>query len=279
MLIRSSNNGFDTVVVEILQARDLEHIRHLQPSGWSDIVNEFKFYVNSPFCFPSKTEIDNKIVGIGAAIEFENTAWLAHIIVDINHRRKGIGVSIVDELLKYMENRSIETYLLIATEMGLPIYKKTGFQVVSEYNYMNREKPSQTMKISDNITQYKKKYKDTVLKLDKEVTGENREKLLIEYMNYSYVYIEKKMVRGFYLPNLREGLIIADTDQAGIELLKLKLITQDKVIIPAQNTAGLTFLKQNGFVITDVRGIRMIRGKQIDWQPKKIFSRIGGNFG
>jgi len=37
---------------------DLDAIGALQPEGWPDIVAEFGFYVNSPFCYPIKTKIN-----------------------------------------------------------------------------------------------------------------------------------------------------------------------------------------------------------------------------
>ena len=53
----------------------------------------------------------------------------------------------------------------------------------------------------------------------------------------------------------------------------------DKAVIPAENKAGIEFLKQNGFVESQTKGTRMILGNEVPWFPKKIYSRIGGNFG
>lgn len=264
---------------EILSNSDLEHIRHLQPSGWTDIMVEFEFYVNASFCHPIKIEINNKIIGIGAAIEFGKTAWLAHIIVDPEHRRKGIGYQIVEVLLEYLENRSIETFLLIATDMGLPIYEKAGFRIVCEYTYLKKEIFQHTRKISDHIVHFSEENLDIIYKLDREVSGENRSWLLSDYLTDSYVYMENNVIIGYYLPKLREGLIIAKSNIAGIELLKIKITTHDKIVLPSDNLTGIEFLLNNGFGRLEVKGTRMIRGKNIDWQPEKIFSRIGGNLG
>ncbi len=267
------------MALNILSNNDLEYIRHLQPSGWSDIKVEFEFYVNSSFCYPIKIEVNNKIVGIGAAIEFGKTGWLAHIIVDPEHRRKGIGYQIVEVLLEYLENRSIETFLLIATDMGLPIYKKAGFRIVSEYTYLKKEISQHTIKISDHIVPFKKENLDIIYKIDREVSGENRSWLLSDYLIDAYVYMENNVITGYYLPRLGEGLIMVKSDVAGIELLKIKITTHDKIVLPSDNLTGIEFLLNNGFIRLEVKGTRMIRGKNILWQPKNIFSRIGGNLG
>jgi len=61
--------------------------------------------------------------------------------------------------------------------------------------------------------------------------------------------------------------------------MKVKYASADKAVLPPDNLHGINFLKQHGFKITDTRGTRMILGKDINWQPEKVFSRIGGNYG
>ena len=61
--------------------------------------------------------------------------------------------------------------------------------------------------------------------------------------------------------------------------MNLKYARSDKAVIPSLNIAGIEFLKQNGFIEDSVKGTRMVLGKELDWKPKNIFSRISGNFG
>ena len=258
---------------------DLTEIRKLQPDGWSDIVPDFEFYINSPFCNPVKTEIDNKIVGVGASIIFEKTSWIAHIIVDSNYRKRGIGTTIVNQLLKSLRDDSIDTCLLIATELGLPIYEKAGFRAVTGYSYLKKERPCDKMPVSVNVIPFAEKHRSMIYDLDKEISGENRSKLLKDYLGNSLVYIENNRVSGYYVPALKDGLICAERNDVGIELMKTKFCDSEKATLPSDNIAGIDFLKQNGFVESGVKGTRMILGKDIDWHPEKIFNRIGGNFG
>jgi N-acetylglutamate synthase-like GNAT family acetyltransferase len=264
---------------ETVGYNDLNEIRNLQPAGWPDIVPEFEFYIDSKYCHPILTRADTKIVGIGALIIFDKTCWMAHVIVDEVYRKRGVGYKIVEELLDQLHNYSIDTCLLIATELGKPTYQKVGFRIVSEYYYLNREKQWPNFTIPKNVTSFKEDYYSMIICLDKKISGENREALLSEHIKNSTVYIEDNIIKGYYLPGLEEGLILADTIEAGIELMKVKYSKIDKAVIPSENTAGIEFLKQNGFVEIRTKGTRMILGKDIDWKPEKIFSRIGGNFG
>jgi GNAT superfamily N-acetyltransferase len=256
---------------------DLERIKALQPEGWSDIVSEIRFYIRAQFCYPIKAICDNEIVGVGAAISYRNTGWLAHIIVSAEHRNKGIGGAIVNHLCDYLKSAGHKTILLTATEMGYPVYKKAGFIEQTEYVFFETtERFSCTL--SDSIVRITKKDKEEVLDLDKLISGEDRQHLLSDYLNDGYIYRRDSQAVGYYLPGLGEGLIIADDPDAGIELIKFRNSFSNKGVLPLSNAAGIEFYRNKGF--NEIKRIkRMIYGEEIIWRPEKIFSRIGGNFG
>jgi GNAT superfamily N-acetyltransferase len=258
---------------------DIDKISCLQPEGWPDITDAFRFYCNHDFCNPIKMTIDSEIVGIGNSILFDKTAWLAHIIVYSGYRNRGIGYTIVDYLIEDIKTRGIETSLLIATELGEPVYVKAGFRKVSDYLYFKREFPHIGKQFSDNIQPFKDDFYNDIIQLDTYISGENRESLLKSYLNKSFVFISNKVVNGFYIPSLGEGSIFAATIDAGRELMRFKYSTVDKATIPSENQVGIEFIKEFGFIETNTIGKRMIFGKDIEWKPEMIYSRIGGNFG
>ena len=266
------------MTLEPIVFNDLDEIRNLQPNDWGDIIPDIEFYLKSTFCYPIKATIDSKIAGIGTLIIFENTSWIAHIIVGRNYRNKGIGSQIVNELLKKTKEDAIETCSLIATDLGKPVYLKAGFRIETEYTFLKREKQWINGPVSKNVIPFKEKYRTAIYELDKAISGEKRELLLKDYLANSVLYIENENVAGYYLPDLKEGLIFADTNEAGLELMKLKYSTVDKAVIPIENVIGLEFLKQQGFIETS-KGTRMVFGKDLSWNPSKMYSRIGGNFG
>ena len=89
---------------------DLSEILKLHPVGWPDIVPEFEFYIRKEFCYPIKAILENKVVGVGTLIVFDNTGWLAHIIVDKNHRNSGIGFQITEKLINDGNNKSVKSF-------------------------------------------------------------------------------------------------------------------------------------------------------------------------
>jgi len=258
---------------------DLEKIRFLQPDDWPDIIIDFKIYLHYDFCWPIKLISDKQIIGVGAAIAFKNTGWLAHIIVDSNYRNRGLGGKITGELKRILAAQGLSNLLLLASELGKPVYLRAGFRVVGEYLYMQRKSDPKPFITSKSIIPFNQKYRSSVLELDRAITGENRTELLLSKINSSHLYIKGEELMGFYIPELCEGPIIAQDDTAGIELMKVKYASAEKAVLPLDNKAGKDFLINNGFSDTGKKGTRMILGEEVNWQPEKIFSRIGGNFG
>lgn len=258
---------------------DLDEIKHLQPEDWSDIIPDIEFYIRSGFCLPVKACVDERIAGIGVAIVYDATAWLAHIIVDVSFRNRGIGLGIVSELLQGLRDYPVTTCMLTATELGKPVYVKAGFRAVSEYIFMNREKSGMDHPVSPGIVEYTAQYRAQILQMDRIVSAENRERLLSTHLEGSRVYIKDGLVQGYFIPGLKEGPVIAENPEAGMELLKAKFSKAERMVLPSENITGIEFLKQNGYTVTITKGTRMVLGENPAWQPEKIYSRIGGNFG
>ena len=263
--------------IESFTSHDLRAVAGLQPDGWPDIFPSIEYYCKSDFCFPLKASLEGKVVGIGTAIIHGNTGWLAHIIVSPNHRNAGIGSTITKALIDLCRKNSCRTLLLIATALGEPVYKKFGFEVETKYLFFDHG-VSPTLETSPEIFAFQKRHEGALFELDRVVSGEDRKKLLREHLNNTLVFVENNLLKGFYMPTLGDGLIIAESPAAGLALMKLRTASTDKFCIPMQNENALNFLNQHGF--TEYRqASRMILGEKVKWDGSKIYSRIGGNLG
>lgn len=108
--------------IQPLDVTDIEAIARLQPAVWSDIRIAFRLYSASEFASPVKAVHDDRIIGIGNVMVFEDTAWLSHIIVDADYRRRGIATAIVGALLEHVHRRGVATSCLLSTSLGEPLY-------------------------------------------------------------------------------------------------------------------------------------------------------------
>ena len=264
--------------IQPVNINDLNEIVKLQPEGWEDIGSHFQFYIKSTFCKPYKYVINKTIAGIGAVIFYKNTAWLAHIIVRPENRNKGIGKLIVKHLTDDVKKTGCSSILLIATDLGEPVYLKSGFRIVSNYLVFKREEQIKKINIDPHVVSFINEYADDILKTDLEITGEDRSNLIFPVLKSAGLYVKKNKILGYYIPQLNEGPVISKTSEAGISLMNYKYSAATKVVLPEQNKTGIDYLKNAGFIETS-RLKRMILGNDIAWKPEFIYSRIGGNFG
>jgi hypothetical protein len=117
------------------------------------------------------------------------------------------------------------------------------------------------------------------LELDAQISGEDRARLLAPHLETAKITVDQNHLTGYYLPSLGEGLIVAETPEAGAALMSEKYRGGEaRAVLPQENEAGISFLSKNGF-IQFLTGSRMHLGAEITWQPSKIYNRIGGNLG
>jgi N-acetylglutamate synthase-like GNAT family acetyltransferase len=264
---------------EITQT-DLPEIARLQPEGWSDIVNAFQYYIEKEFCYPVCLQIKGNIIGVGACISFGLTGWVAHIIVDPDFRDRGYGSIITNFLMEALLSKGSETLLLIATEMGMPLYRKLGFLSIMDYRYLRLDGCRMIKHQPQNVRHFSSEFCAELLKMDRLITGESRGSILNgSVLRSSILYIDGTSLTGFYIPEAGEGPILALSEVAGLELMKLKYSNTETAVLPSANAQAIKFLIANGFIDSGIRGTRMQFGKEIKWYPEYIYGRTGGNLG
>jgi len=266
------------MITDQLKKTETHKLTALQPEGWPDIVPHFDFYTNAKYCFPIKISIDNKIVGIGSSIIHDNSAWLAHIIVHPEHRNKGIGKQITQKLIKQTTEKGCKTIQLIATELGAYVYEKVGFKIDTEYIFYKVSENKEKHIASNHVIPYQDSLYENLLAFDYDISGENRQVSLKQHLKNAFIFFKNNKIEGFFLPSFGEGLILASTPEAGIELLKLRLNTHKNVIFPINNSVAKEFTENKGYEIA-YRAKRMRLGTKPITKPANIYARIGGNLG
>lgn len=268
-----NNLNFKAIIRE-----DLTNLSDLQPDGWENIKIKFEYYLNNDFCHPIKLLLNKKIVGIGSVIVHEDIAWLGHIIVHHDHRKKGYGKLITQELIAIAHSESCKSIQLIATDMGAPVYASIGFIEDTAYLFYKEVSIPKTSIMNVNIEKFNATYKRQILLLDKCVSGENRICEIEPHLHAGYVYLSNNMVEGYCLPTLGQGLIIAKNEIAGTELLKEHLKSTTTIVFPKENQSAQSFLYAQGF-LPYATAKRMYMGENIDVKFKNIYNRIAGNIG
>jgi ribosomal protein S18 acetylase RimI-like enzyme len=256
---------------------DLNWIQGFQPEGWPDIAVYYRMYLNYSFCHPVKIMKQGEPAGIGCAIHLGGTGWLGHIIVSPRFQRQGIGTSIVDYLCTYLKQSRAVTISLNSTLAGYPVYRRYGFQDQSSYLFYESDTPLNTGP-DERIRQLKADDSRLVFNLDRRVSGEFRALILKDHLHNAQGYFCGNQLEGVYLPDLGEGLIIAETQEAGLALMRMRHGVHRQGVVPVENQAAAEFYQKHGFKLVK-KASRMVLGQPFHWQPEKIYGRIGGYLG
>jgi GNAT superfamily N-acetyltransferase len=256
---------------------DFPEIALLQPEYWADIMPTIRWYKTLDFCYLVKATLKDEVVGCGAALVHEDCVWLANIIVAKEFRNKGIGTVITEHLITYAQQHR-SNVLLIATRLGKPVYETFGFKEDSGYTFFKAHKI--VLPVSEYIIPYEPQYKNAILKLDHEVIGEHRLNLLHSRLKESFVFVKDGVFEGFCIPNLGEGLTIANTPEAGLALLAWRLREEKRACLPTANTVAIEFLLSQGYKIDEnLWAVKMYLNKKTNWDPTRQYGRVGGNMG
>jgi GNAT superfamily N-acetyltransferase len=271
------------VVNQIIRPLSFDEIPRLDgfaPPDWStDLSVTFGFHFGQPYFCPIAAELEGELVGCANGILNGRAGWLGNIIVLPEYRGHGIGTALTQYLVDYFIAKGCVTQILIATSMGEPIYRKFGFRRVAEYIFLNsRDNPS-VLPVEGTRLCRSDDY-DKIFRIDFSITAEDRRSFLNRFLDSGYVHESSKdEVDGFFLPELSQGAILAENNEAGLGLLSQKLRRGcNKIVIPEQNQSAVTYLTRTGYQEVG-RAPRMLLGVDLNWQPACIYSRGSGYSG
>src|SRR5579863_8739411 len=150
-------------------------------AGWNQTAGDWhRFLDASPEgCFVA--EENGLVCGTATTISYQNRfAWIGMVLVDPEHRKRGIGTQLLKRTIEYLGHQRIPTMKLDATPQGRPLYKKLGF--VDEYEIerwiLKRPPGSDVGTGKSSFAPLIEAQLEIVLGMDKEVFGADRSFLL-----------------------------------------------------------------------------------------------------
>jgi GNAT superfamily N-acetyltransferase len=262
-----------------IQKSEIPGINALRPEDWHfDLEQLFSQHHNQDYFYSVVAEVSREIVGTGIALIHSNVAWLGTIIVRKDFRNQGIGTHITRHLVDYSLGKGIESILLTASDMGLPIYEKMGFRQDIGYVFLKTDHPIQFNSTNNCIMPITETDHQRIFDLDQNATGERRSKFLLRFLPTGFKF-EDTRIHGYYLPEMGNGLVVADSEEAGQALLQFKLARGASfVCLPDNNLKAIGWLVNLGYY-PYLRSPRMYMHKNVVWNPGCIYSRAAGYMG
>ena len=126
--------------IKIVKTAPLDELIALyKDAGWWNAANDeadpqfIQKIIAGSFAF-CVAELDGKIIGMGRSIsDGVSDAYIQDVAVLSQYRGQGIGVMIMDEIIRFLKEHGIGWIGLISEPKAVSFYKRYGFSVMPDY--------------------------------------------------------------------------------------------------------------------------------------------------
>jgi GNAT superfamily N-acetyltransferase len=261
--------------------RDNPVIAPLFPEDWHfDFADFIRQHGSQPYFRAVTLLAGEKPIGYGNLFIFGTAAWVGNVVVAPENRRQGLGTRLTRHLITLGRGEGAKTFYLVATELGKPIYRKLGFTTEGDYRFLGTGPENLVYGESSFLRPISEEDLPTILEMDTVITGEKRGTMLARHLKDAWVAEDRfHKLRGFFLPSLGDGLILANGPDYGVALIKKKIMLhRGPMVVPGANTIALDFLLEQGFRI-HLKAPRMVLGPHPEFKGEYIYSRGSGYCG
>jgi len=271
-------------------------LRLNQVAGWNQTAADWeRFLIASPEgCFVA--ELEGQVCGTVTTITYENRfAWVGMVLVDPQHRGKGIGTRLLHAAIEHLDGRKLSTIKLDATPQGKPLYEKLGFESEYEIERWTLRRTITGVAAAGVPPQYEtlaRALPESILETDREAFGADRSFLLKslhqDALEFTTEIRTSRVRQGYTLG--RHGLFadhlgpwMAKDSSSAQHLLEAFLAHSPRETLVVDclkaNNVALSLLKSSGFIYS--RSLtRMYRGPNTSpGRPSMLCAILGPEFG
>jgi predicted N-acetyltransferase YhbS len=279
--------------IRTLDSEDLDFaMRQKVREGWAASREQFMIYLDlqPDGCFVATDR--GLSIGMVTTVAFGASGWIGNLIVEPEHRSRGIGRALMKHGLDHLKRRGVATVHLDGDPPGIPLYRSLGF--VDEYEsrrYVLAGGTPSPAPSRDEFEPMRSEDLDDVAALDASAVGEDRTRFLqrkAAAAELALVYrrggrivaslMAASFDRGFRIgpctalqPDDARALLAAAVSEAsGRSVL---------IGVPGPNAAAATTLTQMGFHPT-ISSQRMRLGPALAAaDPSRVFGIASGAVG
>jgi predicted N-acetyltransferase YhbS len=276
----------------------LPHIRRMTPAdvepvvaafireNWGDRRLNLDFVTRHAETHPFVAEADGQIVGTGVLSVNGSVGWIGTIWVEPAWRRRGVGMGLTQATIDAAESAGCRTLLLVATDVGRPLYEKIGFEVQTWYRIL--EAPGLGYEAVDpRIRPFQAGDLQAMAELSGLATGEDRAHLHAAFASpeTAVCLIRDDGTLGGFVVRAPwgGGSTIAPRLEDAEAILHARRVGRGaehgvRAGLVAENEAGIERLLATGWT-ESWRAPRLIRGDPLRWQPDAIWGQFNHALG
>jgi hypothetical protein len=229
------------------------------------LMGRLRWHLCTPGAFAQMAVTPMGIAAVGAAIGHGSSGWITVLRALLPEAYAPLALSLATRL----ESEGCRSQSIITPAEYVAALVALGFTIQDEMMWCSGGTFLQAT--HEQVQPLEARHRLALQHLHRRATGEDRTDLLWEHQYLGRVYESGGQVHGFLLPLLGDGLIVATSTHAGLELQRWLLPVQDHVVLPGLNTAAIEHLELQGFHSTTA-GVRMVRGEALLAWPQMIFA-------
>jgi GNAT superfamily N-acetyltransferase len=258
--------------------------------GWGNyrqFHSIFSFYAANRRCrtFLAR-DGGGRVVATSVATRYGHSGWIGHVFVRPDLRGHGLGTRMTTVAQDVLQRAGCESILLVATELGRPIYERLGFEVESSYHEMRGTALPKTVELSPCRPLLPSDH-DTLIAMDRQISGEDRASLMTAFQDYAWGLFRDGHLAGAVVPvpwggaaaALLPGATTVES-AAFVRLVRTVGSTGSEVMVyPADgNHPALDLLAEQGF--EELRTVpRMVLGRRPEWMPAAVWNPLSLGLG
>lgn len=267
--------------------------------GFGDRRDFFRRAMSLGDCHAIVAVSEGRIVGTGLGAVHGRVGWLGVVFVVPELRRRGIGRTLAETLCEGLQRAGCRSLVLVATDLGRPVYDKLGFREQSHYHMFSGEPLARmpTPPPGAVLSQIRPDDVDAIAALDRRVSGEDRMALIRFTVDEGWLIEDEPALavgdhidaagaglRGYILPTSRgnAAIVAHRPDDAACLLDMHRYLAPEGIRVWAgvltENEAGRKLLVDRGWY--SWRSFpRMVLGEAPEWEPDMIWGQFNHAMG
>ncbi len=282
----------DGLRLRIAEASDLPRIAELRESvGWGVHRWALEAVLEPPHARTLvATDEEERVVGVGSGIVYGSLGFVGNMVVDADHRRRGIGAAVLQAVVEFLEERGVVRLELYATSDGRPLYERHGFASAGPSFFAGVPRASVPSAAGGPVREATSEDATALAVYDAPRFGGDRSPLLRRMLDDPERPLlvarqaEGIVGYGWLRPDgERLGPLVADTPAVAIRLMaeafeRMPSAERLSLSLPAANRAGAERLSAMGAELEPWDG-RMARGPQVPRRDETIYANLVGALG